>query len=86
MVLPALLAGSSQIARVVAAASPAGFKALDLACQALEADALAGVRAVSQGVEVIPGKQEPIEGAATFALVAFRTACDTRKALRGRRK
>jgi len=71
MVLPAITA----IARVVARATPAAFVALDGACAALESAAAIGVDAGSVENERAKG-----------AIIAFRAACETRKALKRRRR
>lgn len=85
MVLPALIGVGSAIARVVARATPTAFRVLDRACSALESDVAAGIRAQAGVVETVPGKQEALgEGPATASILAFRVACDVRKALRRR--
>lgn len=66
-----VLAAIPAIARVVAKASPTAFKVLDAACGALENAARLGVDGGSVEDERAKG-----------AIIAFRAACETRKALR----
>lgn len=69
-----VLQGITSIARVVAAATPAVFAGLDKACAVLEQAA---------GLEDAASTSENEK--ARGAIIAFRAACDTRKALRSRR-
>lgn len=70
-----VLQGITTIARVVAAATPAVFAGLDKACTALEASA---------GLETAVSTSE--NERARGAIIAFRAACDTRKALTSKRR
>lgn len=72
MVLPAI----AGIARFVAAATPAAFAVIDRTCAVLETE-VGGVAG-----EVASEKGERAKN----AILALRVACETRKALRRRRK
>lgn len=77
MVLPAI----AGIARLVAAASPAAFKAIEATCRALEAE----IGPVSAG----DAAEAAVSNRGTRALgavIALRAACETRKSITGRRK
>jgi hypothetical protein len=71
-----VLAAIPAIARIVALASPVVFKTLDATCTALESAAGTAAATASSADDE----------RARNAIVAFRVACETRKALRGRRR
>lgn len=63
------------IARVVATATPAAFKVLDKLCEAMES------AAAMEAADVASERNERARG----AILAFRAACETRKAFRRKR-